>query len=313
MYGDRCAEVEKKRVFAVLTSTGVLLHGLPWELIAQAPSVDAEDTLTNDSVPRNADAEEVPSLSQLLPNLLCMYESVWNMLRFKSPSRLETSQASMFDFSLPEPISFTQLMMSGNEEVESDAAHENEETKEEDEMDETCVQELSSDDEGESEDEGESGSDPLSIEQIEMTLATEDLAAMAEEMRSSRSVADAERYISGSALNELPWRIGDGIEHDHPRIFPNQPKAVGIPSTRPIDIFMHLWPLELWEHIAIESDMYRVQNEWTKTKPIQTQELLCYAGLLISRSLHPWTSGLKNHWRTTTEGGMKCEPRSWLC
>ena len=139
-----------------------------------------------------------------------------------------------------------------------------------------------------------------------MVVPDEDLAGLNAALHSTQEQeVSLSELVTNKGLDGLQWRVGEGQRMDQPNIFANQPRLVGdsiLGATKPIDVFFDLWPLTLWQTISVECDRFRLLNGWTQIKSITTQEIICYAGLLIARSLHPWSSGLRNHWRTSTEG-----------
>ena len=59
----------------------------------------------------------------------------------------------------------------------------------------------------------------------------------------------------------------------------------------------------LWNSIVQESNRYRLQDPWgKKIEEIKREEVMKFVGLLIARSLNPWTSGMSNHWRKNATG-----------
>lgn len=114
--------------------------------------------------------------------------------------------------------------------------------------------------------------------------------------------------VSDKGLNELRWGEGEGQRADRPYLFAHQTRLVGgsiCCAINPTDLISELWPPTLWQAVSVECDRYCLLNGRTHIRQINTQEVICYAGQLITRSLHPWSSGLRNNWRISTERPFK--------
>ena len=106
-------------------------------------------------------------------------------------------------------------------------------------------------------------------------------------------------------IQNLDWNFNGKVEHDALDIMRNNPKitceAIHLSET-PVDVFLNIFPEHLFCLIADESNRYREQNHLTKIKKIGTDEIIKFVALLISRSLNPWSSGMRNHWREKCYG-----------
>jgi hypothetical protein len=265
--------------------TGSITRLLPWEIVVNSLMFPEDDQ------PENMSLSQIPSLSlsQLpllslsqLPSQKTMYDEVWIALRYRAQG------------------SFRQLL---EEETKEDGEGNGMESENGVEFDNEMEEDIHGLDVlGSDQSDAEDDDDPLAREQLEVEIPDEDLETVNGVLNFDHD-EDLIRLISEQSLKTLPWRVGEGKRSDSDDLYSYQHKVVGIKNiSKPVDLFLHLWPLSLWETIAVESERYREQNGWTRIKTITTQEIICYAGLLVARSLHPWASGLKNHWRTTSEG-----------
>ena len=151
--------------------------------------------------------------------------------------------------------------------------------------------------------------DRLDIEQeveekdVEDDVAKENKATL-ESFPERTSVV--EECISEANLRNLKWNLNGTIEKDATDAYKNQPriKLRSILDCRtPVEVFLYMFPDSLFNLITTMSNKYREQKEYS-FKEITKGEIITYVGLLIARSLHPWKNGVKNHWRTRSEGIM---------
>jgi hypothetical protein len=303
---------KKKALFGLRLLSGDILKDVPSKLVVVAtenvvaernnqelpgglpsPSLDQLPSLSQISLPSLSQA----SLSQILPTPSTPTPTPSTPTPTPStPTPFPTSRAST-PTPTPIPIStsntFHSLVLEAIQEEETEA---NDVANLSDISD--GVDDLTDD---------ENDSDPLRLAQIEALVPDEDLEELNHEIHHPVPATEMSlsTLVSDVGLASLNWRVGETIPTNEPTLFPNEPRitsAAVIQASRPIDIFFTLWPMTLWTTMAEETDRYRRQNNWNQIKPITTQDIICYSGLLIARSLHPWASGLRNHWRSTSEG-----------
>lgn len=71
-------------------------------------------------------------------------------------------------------------------------------------------------------------------------------------------------------------------------------------AEKPIDVFLELFPISLIEEIVLYTNMYKAQCGYSKKyKNITLVEMLRFIGLMIAHSVHAWTTGISNNWRTS--------------
>ena len=111
--------------------------------------------------------------------------------------------------------------------------------------------------------------------------------------------------MSEKELSKMEWNEDDKNITNHPDLFRNNYKLkleTLYLCKNPIEVFMTFFTDTLWNKIVEETNRYKNQNNWNKIKDITREELQKFVGLLIARSLNPWTNGLKNHWRKFAQG-----------
>ena len=111
-------------------------------------------------------------------------------------------------------------------------------------------------------------------------------------------------YIDPSYLESMKWDLNGKVDKDAEDIYKNQPRVksnVLLNANSPIDVFLYFFPETLWSKITIMSNIYKEQKG-IKGKDISCEDIMKYVGLLIARSMNPWSSGMRNHWRTRVEG-----------
>ena len=69
-----------------------------------------------------------------------------------------------------------------------------------------------------------------------------------------------------------------------------------------MDIFLNLFPECLCNEIVKFSNLYKEQQKLSNIKNVTISEMFTFIALLISRSLHQWLNGMKNHWRYKSFG-----------
>ena len=98
-----------------------------------------------------------------------------------------------------------------------------------------------------------------------------------------------EQMISPESLEQLKWESDHLIQQEPEDAYKNKSRLCGdvlLQSQRPIDIFMCLFPIWLWNKIALESDRYRQKQGWDDIKMITSTDIMVFTGLLIIRSLN---------------------------
>ena len=132
--------------------------------------------------------------------------------------------------------------------------------------------------------------------------ALEENVLMEEELPEGTN--ELKTFIDPKYLGSMKWDLNGTVEEDAEDIYKNQPRIksqILLQAATPIDIFLYLFPESLWCMITNMSNKYKEQQGITK-KNITCEELMKYVGLLIARSMNPWTNGFRNHWRTRAEG-----------
>jgi hypothetical protein len=112
---------------------------------------------------------------------------------------------------------------------------------------------------------------------------------------------ELDTLLTKKALANLPWESNSKITEDASDMCKKNCRVKAealLCCTSPFEVFMVFFQDTLWNSIAQESNRYRLQHEWgQKIDEIKRKEVMNFAGLLIARSLNPWTNGMSNHWR----------------
>ena len=113
-----------------------------------------------------------------------------------------------------------------------------------------------------------------------------------------------EKLISKENFKKMEWDFDREILHDDETLYKNKYRIKNqtiLEAEGPIKIFRTLFPDTLWDKINVESNRYR-EEHYPNIKELTCIEIMRFVGLLIARCLNPWSCGLKNHWRQTSEG-----------
>ncbi len=146
---------------------------------------------------------------------------------------------------------------------------------------------------------------------------TEDPAEDSEEVTPEQEIQDAndslpdapvelDALLTKKALASLPWESNNKITEDASDMCKKNCRVKAealLCCTSPYEVFMFFFQDTLWNSIVQESNRYRLQHEWgQKIDEIKREEVMKFVGLLIARSLNPWTNGMSNHWRKNATG-----------